>query len=269
MFGGGDDDSSSSSSESEAGDGRGQLKGRGRWLKRTVDPNVQAEKDKKRDAKKKRQEDSAAAAKRKRETAEVPRVKAAASTWALEFEMTEEELDKRVLELAASRGKKNTDPRDVLRQMEVLTKVARLHGPRKEIPLLMHLISSMMDSLRNIDDYMELHQWRTCHRSLTRVLLLLEQNPALVMGVLGSEDVSEIALTAHLKRKAKESGEEDGEEEAKAAAASAAASSVQSNVVRVVGSIESFVIRLDEEYTKSLQQINPHTQVIPSCPCHL
>jgi hypothetical protein len=31
--------------------------------------------------------------------------------------------------------------------------------------------------------------------------------------------------------------------------------------MQVVGSIESFVLRLEDEYTKSLQQINPHTQV--------
>jgi translation initiation factor 3 subunit C len=32
------------------------------------------------------------------------------------------------------------------------------------------------------------------------------------------------------------------------------------NVIKVVGNIESFILRLEDEYTKSLQQINPHTQ---------
>jgi Eukaryotic translation initiation factor 3 subunit 8 N-terminus len=31
--------------------------------------------------------------------------------------------------------------------------------------------------------------------------------------------------------------------------------------IKIVGSLESFIVRLEDEYTKSLQQINPHTQV--------
>lgn len=30
--------------------------------------------------------------------------------------------------------------------------------------------------------------------------------------------------------------------------------------LKIVGSLESFIVRLEDEYTKSLQQINPHTQ---------
>ena len=31
--------------------------------------------------------------------------------------------------------------------------------------------------------------------------------------------------------------------------------------IKIVGSLESFIVRLEDEYNKSLQQINPHTQV--------
>lgn len=55
-------------------------------------------------------------------------------------------------------------------------------GPRKEIPVLMHLISAMFDSQRVIDDYMDLQQWRTCYRSLYRVTSLLRDSKGLILG---------------------------------------------------------------------------------------
>ena len=42
--------------------------------------------------------------------------------------MTEEILDKKINDLVASRGRKNTDPREVLRKLEVLSKSARPLG---------------------------------------------------------------------------------------------------------------------------------------------
>lgn len=183
------------------------------------------------------------------------------ATYHVEDKMTEEELDKKVAELVASRGRKNTDSREVLRQLEVLTKAARIHGPRKEIPLLMHLISAMFDSHRSIDDFMELLQWRTCHRSLTRITKLLEQNNKLVLGTVAGDEVSDLLVGAHLKSipdKKEDADEEDVVVE------------VDKNLLKVVGSLESFILRLEDEYTKSLQQINPHTQVLGRCAhaCH-
>ena len=31
--------------------------------------------------------------------------------------------------------------------------------------------------------------------------------------------------------------------------------------IKIVGSLESFIVRLEDEYTKSLQQIDQHTRV--------
>lgn len=70
------------------------------------------------------------------------------ASWQVEENITEDVLDKKINELVASRGRKNTDPREVLRKLEVLSKSARPLGARKEIPVLMHLISAMFDSQR-------------------------------------------------------------------------------------------------------------------------
>ncbi len=243
LFGGGDDSESDSESED---DGRKELKGRAKWLKKTTDTVGQGARDLKRENKKlapKKQQkvynEGAATARR-------------ATTWQVEEKMTEEELDKKVAELVASRGRTNTDSREVLRQLEVLTKAARMHGPRKEIPVLMHLISAMFDSHRSIDDFMELLQWRTCHRSLTRITSLLEQNKKLVLGTVASDEVSDLLVGAHMKS-IPDKKDEDEEE--------VAVPEADKWQLKVVGSIESFILRLEDEYTKSLQQINPHTQV--------
>ena len=74
----------------------------------------------------------------------------------LDTNMTEEALSQKVNEIIASRGKKGTDIRALNRQLEVLSKIARMYGPSREIPVLMHLISSMFDANKLIDDYLDL-----------------------------------------------------------------------------------------------------------------
>lgn len=189
----------------------------------------------------------AAPAPKKKDYTETP-LRRTTSTYT-EVKLTEEELDRKFAELLATRGKRTTDPREILRQLEVLTKSARLHGPRKEIPALMHLISNMLDSQRSIDDYLEHNQWRTCYRSLYRVVTLIESNKKLSFAPLSGEDGVDIVATAHLK-----------------VATEAEETPSDPNVLKVAGSIASFIVRLQDEYTKSLQQINPHTKVSSMVP---
>ena len=230
-------DSDSSSSESE-GDGRRELKGRARWLKKAPA-----------DATKKKEEvvvkKDRVVTKKKDYGEGASNAKRIAASLLNEVKLTEEELDKKVVELMATRGRKNTDPREVLRQLEVLTKAARLHGPRKEVPVLMHLISNMLDSQRSIDDYLEHNQWRTCYRSLYRVVTLMEANKKLSLGTIAGDEATDISNSTLMK----------------VAEVAAPATAVDPSVIKVVGSMESFIIRLQDEYTKSLQQINPHTKV--------
>jgi translation initiation factor 3 subunit C len=187
----------------------------------------------------------------------------------VEEKMTEENLDKKIADLIASRGKKNTNVKEVLRQLEVLSKASRYFGIKKEIPVLMHLISSMFDSQRNIDDYMELLQWRTCHRSLTRIVKLLETNKKIVLNTLQGEEASDLVIGANQLKNGinRKEDETAGFEEVKS---STDEKLVNNNLIilKVVGSIETFVLRLQDEYTKSLQQLNPHTQVINFVFCY-
>ncbi len=39
----------------------------------------------------------------------------------------------------------------------------------QEIPILMHAVSAMFDTLKNVDDYMATGLWKNAHAYLTRV----------------------------------------------------------------------------------------------------
>lgn len=60
------------------------------------------------------------------------------ASWQVEENITEEVLDKKINELVASRGRKNTDPREVLRKLEVLSKSARPLG-KEELTWFLHV----------------------------------------------------------------------------------------------------------------------------------
>ena len=165
----------------------------------------------------------------------------------LDEKMTNEELEKKVAELVASRGRKGTDIKDMIIKLELMSKIAKKFGPTKEIPILMHMISAMFDSNRSIDDYMDIQQWRSCYRCLNRVVTLLTSNSKLVLGVITTEELTDFVL-------ATQTGKKEVEEVVPA-------ESKDENIVRVVGTLEAFIVLLEKEYTKSLQQINPHTQV--------
>ncbi len=208
------------------------MKGRAKWLKKPTSVEPKKKKDEA-DRKIEKKDDRKEVVTKEKEIKESVMKKLVALR--VEDKMTPEELDQKVAEAVAARGRKGSDQREILRTLELLTKAARLQGPRKEIPVLMHLISSMFDTQRSIDDFMDLNQWNSCHRSLSRVMSLLESHPELSLRPYGSEELADIS--------------------------SGALDSVNSDVIAVAGSLDSFILKLEEEYTKSLQQINPHTQV--------
>jgi translation initiation factor 3 subunit C len=217
------------------------LKGRAKWLKKVDDkpkPKVQAAAGTANIPKQK---------KKKVDTAVVEEKK-----WMVE-DMTEDLLEKKVNELVASRGRKSTDPKVVFRKLEVLSKVARMFGPKKEISVLMHLVSVMYDSHRVIDDYMDLLQWRTCSRCLSRIVSILNSNKELVLGIMANEDVTDLVLASQIKSDFMKKSDEESNKE----------SDTNSNVINVVGTLEHKLLRLEDELTKSLQQIDPHSQVTP------
>lgn len=174
-----------------------------------------------------------------------------------DFRMTEDQLEAKVTELVSARGRKGTDVRVTIRHLEVLTKVARDFGAKKEIPVLMHFISTTFDSLHSMDDYLDINVWRHCCRSIHRVLTLLDKHKSYTLRLAKGEDIANAAVGGGLKPAASASTaavvdltEDDA----------ASVSTVDRNSIVVVGGLGTFLSRLKDDYTRSLQQINPHTQ---------
>ncbi|KAL7550889.1 hypothetical protein ACHAWF_016136 [Thalassiosira exigua] len=161
--------SSDSSDDSDAGAGDGELKGRARWLKRTAVVKEKVEKDKqKRSEERKLAKEEAAKlrAKEAEEAQEKGKIK--------EEDLTPSLVKKRSLEIVSSRGRKGSDPKALLAQLEALSDLAAKFGPRVEIPVLMHVVTAQFDMQRNIDDYMETPTWRSCAERIGRIGAILE-----------------------------------------------------------------------------------------------
>ena len=239
MFGSDSDSDSddSDSDDSDVDDGRPQLAGRAKWLKKTV---VSSKKTK--------------TTKKPREGTAKPKATHVKQQQQKEEEiMTEELLGKKMGELIATRGRKGTDAKSIVYQLEVLSKVSRRFGAKKEIPVLMHLISAMFDGNRVIDEYMDLQTWRTCRQCMMRIVTLLNENQSIVLGLISADDMTDFIMASQKQAdfiKKKEEEEEEEEETVK----------VNPNLLKLVGSMDNYLVRLEDEYTKSLQQINPHTQ---------
>ena len=118
--------------------------------------------------------------------------------------------------------------------------------------------------IRQIDDYMSITQWRTCSRYLIKIVKLLECNNNIILTLIPPEDVADIILSSGGNPKKKGGSGPDGDGEGTGEVHPPILSSILDDgkgPLKVVGSLEAFILRLHEEYNKSLQQINPHTQV--------
>ena len=128
--------------------------------------------------------------------------------------------------------------------------------------MLMHLVSSMFDANRNMDDYMEVQLWKMCHSNLMHICNELEAHPKLTLGTIHNEDVADILLAAKGNMRGVDDGGDAENDDAAppAPVEDPSEPASDSNVLRVVGNLVTFVVRLEEEFTKSLQRIDPHTQ---------
>lgn len=119
---------------------------------------------------------------RKRQKEEAAKARAVAEEEARERGTMKEEdltpslIQKKSLEIVSSRGRKGSDPKVLLGQLESLSKLAERFGPRVEIPVLMHVITAQFDMQRTIDDYMETPMWRSCAGYIERIGSILEEN---------------------------------------------------------------------------------------------
>ncbi|KAI9820249.1 MAG: Translation initiation factor 3 subunit c [Pycnora praestabilis] len=145
------------------------------------------------------------------------------------LQYTSESILKHLRSIVESRGKKNTDRLEQIRIMERLLDVATT--PYQKIRVLLTLISTRFDLTSGSASYMSQEQWKLAEHEFGSLLEELESEPSYVV-VENAEDW------------------EDDEKPPQPA---------PGEKLRIPGSMVSFVERLDDELTRSLQQIDPHT----------
>ena len=85
-----------------------------------------------------------------------------------------------------------------------------------------------------------------------QVVTVLNAYPDIRLGAQSAEDVADLLLVINNKSSKETTPEQEEEEDENYVPQT-------SGVIKVVGSIPGFAVKLEEEYTKSLRQISPHT----------
>ena len=143
--------------------------------------------------------------------------------------ITYEMVDKKLADLIASRGKKGTDRHENVETLAYVATVAKCAA--QEIEALVMLISAQFDISGSMSTHMPIPIWKKCVNNLLRIDALLKQNP-------------QITLVESSEPEPKPSPEDI----------------VAGAPVQLWGSMCAFCERLDDEYFKSMQSIDPHTK---------
>ena len=146
------------------------------------------------------------------------------------LQYTPESILKHLRVIVESRGKKNTDRIEQIRVMEKLLEVAQT--PYQRIRVYLTLISTRFDlTSSSTANYMPSEQWKLAEQEFSTLLSVLEINRDYVVAE-GAEE-----------------WEDDDKQPVPAAG----------ETLYIPGSIISYIERLDDELTRSLQHIDPHT----------
>jgi translation initiation factor 3 subunit C len=145
------------------------------------------------------------------------------------LQFTPESILKHLRTIMESRGKKNTDRTEQIKIMEKLYEVATT--PYQRVRVLLTLISTRFDLSTGVQTFMSQEQWKAAEQEFGNLLKVLESNRDLV--------VIENA--------------EEWEDDDKPPTIT------EGEMFKIPGSIVSYVERLDDELTRSLQHIDPHT----------
>ena len=145
------------------------------------------------------------------------------------LQFTPESILKHLRTIMESRGKKNTDRTEQIKIMEKLYEVATT--PYQRVRVLLTLISTRFDLSTGVQTFMSQEQWKAAEQEFGNLLKVLEANRELV--------VIENA--------------EEWEDDDKGPTVT------PGEKFKIPGSIVSYVERLDDELTRSLQHIDPHT----------